>query len=209
MILAVGTLATLMSSSAFAEDAAPSGSTDSSKLRLAAQFELLPTGSFSAKVANMDVSADTKVAYGVSAAVDYAVMPYVSVGVAPRLIFNVAAKPADGQSDSSDSSDTEIDLRARVMAHVPVSPGLELFAAVSPGYTIVTSSADGASNATGFAIAGAVGATYDLSPKMFLTGEVGYQRAFTSTDFTVGAQKVSQDVDVSFMNIGIGAGTRF
>jgi len=205
MILAVGTLATLMSSSAFAEDAAPSGSADSSKLRLAAQFEVLPLGSAKASAGGVSApSQDTALAYGVSAALDYAVMPYLSIGLAPRLVFNVKA-----DDSSSDSADKELDLRARVQAHFPVTPGLEVFAALTPGYTVVLSSEDGVSNATGFAIGGSVGLTYDVSPKMFLTGEVGYQRAFTSADVTVGTQKMSADLDLSYMNIGVGAGTRF
>jgi hypothetical protein len=44
---------------------------------------------------------------------------------------------------------------------------------------------------------------------MFIGGEVGYQRAFTSSDIMVGAQSTSADLDLSYMHVGIGAGTRF
>jgi opacity protein-like surface antigen len=202
MFLAAGAVA-LLSSPAFADDSVSTTASDS-KMRVEAQFELLPLGSAKTTVGAMSASNDTAVAYGISGAFDYAVMPYLSIGVAPRLVLNV--KPSDSQGDSSDK---EIDLRARVHAHVPVTPGVELFASIYPGYTIVTSSMDGIDNSTGFAIGGAVGATYDVSPKLFIGGEVGYQRAFTSTKISAAGQSVTGDLDVSYMHIGLGAGTRF
>jgi hypothetical protein len=141
----------------------------------------------------------------VSGMFDYAVTPYLSIGAAPRLVFNVTPDDAaDG-----DSADKELDLRARLLAHHPFAPRLELYAALSPGYTIVLSGTDGVKNATGFAIGGSAGLTYDLSPKAFISGEVGYQRAFTSTDVMVAGQSISADLDLSYMHVGIGAGTRF
>jgi opacity protein-like surface antigen len=202
MFLAAGTVA-LLSSPAFADDSISTNASDS-KMRVEAQFELLPLGSAKETTAGISVSGDTAVAYGISGAFDYAVMPYLSIGVAPRLVLNVK-----GKDNETGNSSNEIDLRARIRAHVPVMPGVELFASLYPGYTIVTSPMDGIDSATGFAIGGAVGATYDISPKLFVGGEVGYQRAFTSVKMSSQGQSVSDDVDVSYMHIGLGAGTRF
>jgi opacity protein-like surface antigen len=174
-------------------------------MRVQAQVEVLPVGSGKGTVDGQSMSTDAAVAYGISAGFDYAVTPYLSIGVAPRFLLNV--KPDD--SMASDSSDKELDLRARVLAHYPVRPGLDVYASLMPGYTIVLSSEDGVKNPTGFALGGAVGVTYDVAPKMFVGAEVGYQRAFTSTELTVLDQKINADLDLSYMHIGIGAGTRF
>jgi opacity protein-like surface antigen len=205
MILAAGALGTLLSSSAFADDESISASAAAPKMRAQAQFELLPLGTGKQSIGGQSMSQDAALAYGISAAFDYAVTPYLSVGLAPRLVLNI--KPSDQEGGTTDK---EIDLRARVLGHVAVAPGLEIYGAVSPGYAFVLPGTDGVDTAKGFAIAGAAGLTYDVSPALFLGAEVGYQRAFTSADImTAPGQKVSTDLDLSYMHIGIGAGTRF
>jgi Outer membrane protein beta-barrel domain len=201
MIFAAGTLGALISSPAFADDEL-STSAAASKMSAQVQVELLPLGSAATDVGDIGVSVDTSMAFGVSAGFEYAVAPYLSIGVAPRLILNVTSEQA---KDAGQDAGKELDLRARIRGHVPVSPGLELYASLSPGYTILLSPDDEDPNAKGFGIAGAVGVTYDLSPRMFIGGEVGYQRAFASAT----EQSVTMDVDVSYMHIGLGAGTRF
>lgn len=196
MMFAVAGVGTLISSSAFAQEGNMSPDPAAApKVRVQAQIEMLPVGSFSSSEGNVSASVDTAFAYGVSAGIDYAVHPLISVGVAPRLVLNVNADGADGDAGK------EIDLRARVLAHYPVSPGLEVYGSLSPGYAIVTSGQDGVDSATGLSVAGAVGVTYDVSPTLFVSGELGYQRAFTSVE--------QMDVDVSYLHLGLGAGTRF
>jgi len=210
MILAAGSLATLISSSAFAQDAGVSATTDAPKMTLAAQVEVLPVGSAKLTAPGASASFDTAVAYGISGSFDYALTRYLSIGVSPRLVLNVNDN-GDHSADVGSANDAgkEIDLRARIRGHYPVAPGLELYAAVTPGYTILVSPVEGDNNRMGFAIGGAIGATYDISPKLFVSGEVGYQRAFTSVDMTNGSQTVSVDTDISYMHVGLGAGTRF
>jgi len=205
MIFAVGMLGTLAGSPAFAsDDGVATGATDS-KLRLQLQVEMLPVGSGKVTVGGDSTSNDTAVAYGITGMFDYAVTPYLSVGVAPRVVLNSKSKDAPASEDAS----KEIDLRARIMGHVPVWQRLEVYASVMPGYTIVTSTQDGQDSATGFAIGGAAGASYDVSPTVFVAAEVGYQRAFTSATLTAAGQMVSADLDLSYMHVGLGAGIRF
>jgi len=173
-------------------------------MRVGAQFELLALGSATSRIADASMTTDLAVAYGITATFDYALTPYLSIGASPRLTFNLIVDPANG-----DTADKELDLRAYIRAHYPVAHGLELYASVAPGYAIVLSSKDGTNDATGFAIGGAAGLAYDLSPKMFVAGEVGYQRAFTSTTIEMFSPLVKADLDVSYLHIGIGAGTRF
>jgi hypothetical protein len=209
MILAAATACTfassLATSSAFAQEAGAPASDASPKMRLGAQVEVLPVGSGKATVGDTSMTNDAAVAYGVTGTFDYALTPYLSVGVAPRLVLHVTPDNAQPGQDA----DKELDLRARLLGHVAVAPKLELYASIAPGYAIVMNSEDGVGNSSGFAIGGAAGVTYDLSPRMFLSGEVGYQRAFTSTDLTVGNQTISGDLALSYMHVGLGAGTRF
>jgi opacity protein-like surface antigen len=205
LILAGATLGTLISTSVFAEDTGISTGSDAPRIRVQAQVELLPVGSGKSAVGGTSMTTDAATAYGITGMFDYAINPYLSIGVAPRLVFNVTTDDAD----ANDTADKELDLRARLVGHYPIARGVEIYGALSPGYTILLSSTDGVDNATGFALGGAAGVTYDLSPRAFIGAEVGYQRAFTSTDLMVGTQSVSADLDLSYMHVGIGAGTRF
>lgn len=203
-ILATGTVVTLLSSPAFAEDGSLSRSA-TSKVSVQAQLEVLPVGSATAKLGDVEVTTDADVAYGISGMIDFAITPNISIGLAPRLILNVT----NDDDNDTDSTDKAIDLRARLRGHFAVSPGVEVYAAVLPGYTIVLSSLDDVTDAKGFAIGGAAGVTYDVAPTMFVGGEIGYQRAFTSADFMILGQTLTTDVDLSYMHIGIAAGARF
>lgn len=206
IMFAVGTLGALVSSAAFAEeqDGVASGAA-ARKLSASAQVELLPMGSGKTTFNGESMSQDAAVAYGVGAVVDYAINPYLSVGVAPRLVLNVKSSDAQDGEDAS----KQVDLRARIAGHLPVRPGLDVYAAVMPGYSIVTSSQSGVDSATGFALAGALGATYDVTPALFLGAEVGYQRAFLNQEQTILGQKLSADTDLSYLHVGVAAGTRF
>lgn len=201
MMVTVGSLVAAMSTAAFAQEMEIGNQAPATKMRAGAQLEMLPMGSLEVPLGDgASVSADTAVAYGVSATFDYAVTPFLSVGVAPRLILNIKGEDTDGDSDAF----KELDLRARVLAHFPVAKGVEVFGSVSPGYSIIMGDSD-FDDPKGFALAGAVGATYDVSPKAYLSAEVGYQRAFAS----VSEGGMSSDFDLSFLHVGLGAGTRF
>lgn len=207
-MFAMGLVGSLVSSTAaFAQsdDASVPSVEAATKMRAGAQIEMLPLGSAKVSAGGQSLSDDAAVAYGVSASFDYAVTPWLSIGVSPRLVLNVTEKDADEGS----KAEKEIDLRARLVAHYPVMPKLEAYAALQPGYSFVLSSTDGVDSVNGFALGGAIGATYDVSPTLYLSGEVGYQRAFTSVDQMVGTEKISADLSLSYMHIGLGAGTRF
>jgi opacity protein-like surface antigen len=206
IMFAAGILGAMVSSSAFAQeqegavgDAAPR------KLSAAAQVELLPMGTGKTTFEGESMSHDTATAYGITAMFDYAINPYLSVGVAPRLVLNVKASDAVAGQDAG----KEVDLRARITGHFPVRPGLDVHAALMPGYTIVMVPEKDMDNPTGFAVAGALGATYDVTPGLFVGAEVGYQRAFTSQKQTIAGQTFSSDTDLSYLHVGLGAGARF
>lgn len=193
-------------SAAFADEAGASSTSTASKMRASAQVELLPTGELEAEVEGDSLSTDAATAYGISAAFDYALTPFLSIGLAPRLVLNVDSDESDDDSDPG----KQLDLRARVLAHMPVAPKLEVYGYLSPGYSIAMFDDEDLDNPKGFSIGGALGASYDVSPAMYLTGEVGYTKAFTSTDIMVApGQSVEADLDLSYLHVGLGAGTRF
>lgn len=198
--------ATLLSSAALADDEGFLFTPPSPKTSAQAQVELLPTGSAKLSATGFNSqTTDTDTAYGISASFARDIHPNVSIGVAPRLILNVASD----EDDSGDDSSTALDLRARVTAHFPVAPRMEAYASLSPGFTIIFPDEDDADSASGFAIGGAAGVTYEVSPTMFINGELGYQRAFTSTEIMSGGQDFDVDLDLSYLHLGLGAGTRF
>jgi opacity protein-like surface antigen len=193
----------LLAATASAQEAGSPVAAPAAKMRAQAQIEMMPIGSGKARLAGLSDSNDTQVAYGVSAAFDYAVTSFLSIGVAPRMILNV--NPVDSNSDA----DTEVDLRARVLAHFPVATKLEAYAYVSPGFSIIMPADSDSDNATGLAVGGAAGVTYDVSPAMFLNAELGYQTAFTTTQVMFGGRERDFDLDLSYVHVGVGAGTRF
>jgi Outer membrane protein beta-barrel domain len=202
--LATATLGAFASPPTFAEDGSASTTTAARRMRAQAQLELLPRGTLRSTLGNATNIADAAVAYGIAGAFDHAVTSYLRVGVSPRLVLNIAAS-----NDQSDDADKEIDLRARVLGHYAVRPGVELYASLSPGYTIVLIDSDLIDNATGFAIAGAAGVAYDVSPTLFVSGEIGYQQTFTTTEAMFTTPAIPSKLELSYAHIGIGAGTRF
>jgi hypothetical protein len=201
--LVAGMVGSLFATSAFAEEGVASSTAVEKKFKLGAQLELVPVGKAEVKLGGESASADADTAYAVGMNFDYDVTPYISIGLAPRLIFGLKS-----EKSTSDSTDEEINLRARVMGHFPVTGQMQIFGYAAPGYAISVSDAD--KDPSGFLIAFGGGATYDVTPSLFLSGELGYQMSFQSvTDTVPGAGEVTLDVNTSFLSVGIGAGTRF
>lgn len=204
--LAAALATTLLSSSALADDFPLLFDTVEPKLMSAqVQLELLPVGSAKTSAQGQSNNLDTAVAYGISASLNRDLSKSVRIGLTPRLIFNVISDDADDNAEA----DTELDLRASITAHFPLAPRAKVYASLTPGFSIVIPDANGVDSATGFALGAAVGGTYDLSPTRFVNAELGYQRAFTSTSVMSFGQEVDFDLDLSYMHVGLGAGTRF
>jgi hypothetical protein len=195
-----GTAVTLLASTAFAQDVSSTASAPTKKASVGAQFELLPVGSFHLAAGQESMDPSAAVAYGIGGTFDYAVHEHLSIGVAPRLVLHVVPSEDDGFDEDDDAS--ELDLRARLKFHTAVAPGVEAYGYLAPGYSILFDDED---DASGFAIAVGAGATYDLTPAMYLSGEIGYQKGFQSTE----VQGVDVDVNASYLHLGLGAGTRF
>ena len=135
---------------------------------------------------------DMKMAYGVGLSFGYAVIPGLTVGVAPQALFNVKAK--DGGGDAGKA----YDLLARVAYTYTVAPKIGIYAEVLPGYSIIAPPAG--DKAKGFVIAGGVGGMMDVTDQVFVNVGVGYQ---------YGMQKMSGAKDnLSYLRIAVGAGVK-
>jgi hypothetical protein len=200
--LAAALFGTLAASPAFADDTAASvtaGTTADSAQKgvLQVQFEMMPVGTVSLKSGPIDISNDTALAGGISARMEYDVLPFLSVGIAPRIIFNVKAEEADESVD-------EVDLRARVTGHYHVLPGLEVFGFVAPGYSLLLPKTGALENyPRGFSVGAGAGVNLDVSKSTFVSLEGGYQMGFQEF------QDADVELSTDYLHVGLGVGTRF
>jgi hypothetical protein len=203
--LAIGLAASLVATSAFAQEPAAA---PFKALSVSAQVDLMPVGSIDVKFGELEESVDTDFAYGLGVNVLYRVSPMLSFGLAPRYILNV--KGSDSEDDVDDEAAKELDLRARVQVELPVAPQLSVFGHVSPGYSIVFVPDSGDEDFKGLVVAFGAGATYDLAPNLYLTGDVSYQLGFHEVDIEVAeGNTVTAEAHVNYLSIGLGAGSRF
>ncbi len=172
------------------------------------QLDVLPAGHV--RIAKDGIGAgatesvDLSTAYGVGIQLNYLARPHFSLGLAPRLVFNV-------KSDEDSAAAKQLDLRARITLHTgsSLSPVLQLFAFAEPGYSISFIDQKvwpaGLDTPAGPVLALGGGATYDVLPSIFVTGEVGYQLGFQ----TVTARARDADFGFDYLHVGLGAGARF
>jgi len=145
-----------------------------------------------------------KLAYGVGITAGYAVIPGLTVGIAPQVIFHLI-----GDNSSGDSA-TEYDLMVRIAYAYTVIPKLSVGVEVLPGYSIIaipSSLKEGTSfdNPKGFVMAFGAGAAYDVTDMFFANVGIGYQIGFQSTSI----MGTSEDIKTSFLRILVGGGVKF
>jgi hypothetical protein len=164
-----------------------------SKIRLGLNLVPMPFGTAKANLGGLgEASNDTAFAFGIMPAIDYSFHPYFFAGFAPQLTFNVKGKSSGGDAGKM------LDLLLRVGGNAPVADTIQLYGYVAPGYSIVMQPVG--DNSTGFVLGFHGGAMLDLTPTMFLNGELGYQ---------LGYQKIHDfDYKLNYFQIGLGAGLR-
>ena len=193
---------TLTAAAASAQEPVLTQTAPAHRSRAGVQLELLPAGKLVFEGGGFDASADTAVAYGITGTFDYDLLPWLSAGVAPRFVFNVI----DAQAGDGEESRRELDLRARVTASTGLAGKLRAYGFLAPGYSILLApSSDRLGTASGFVLAFGGGVTYDATPELYLTGELGYQVGFQNVDtggLVVGAS-------TEYLSVGLGAGKRF
>ena len=174
----------------------------------AADFELLPSGSIEANfVGGNTTTVSTDTAYGIGIVAENELNPMVTVGLAPRYIFNVIDKNSNGDAAK------ELDLRARVTAGAMLIPKLRVYGFAEPGYSIIfLPDTVRINNETvhpnGFVIGAGGGARFALSSSLSAVFELGYQWGFQSWSWTgtvLGTQvTVNGDDKVNYLQLGFG-----
>jgi Outer membrane protein beta-barrel domain len=172
---------------------APAAAAPDSKMQ--AGLNLLPMAL--GKMNAAGISGDLAFAYGVGLSFGYAVIPGLTVGLAPQAVFHVVGK--DGGTAGK-----EYDIMARVAYAYTVAPKFAIYAEVLPGYSII-SNPNGADSAKGLVLAGGVGAMMDITDQAFVNLGVGYQMGFQK----VSVAGTSIDEKTKFLRIALGGGVKF
>jgi len=165
----------------------------SSKLRLGANLVPMPFGSTKFDLGALgEAKGDTAFAFGIMPAADYSINQYFFVGFAPQITFNIKGKDSDGDAGKM------LDLLLRVGGNAPVADAIQLYGYAAPGYSWVIPPEGDSSK--GFVVGFHGGVIFDLSPTMFLNGEIGYQLGYQSLH--------DLDYKLNYFQIGLGAGAR-
>ncbi len=187
-----------------ASAAVAAGSAPESKMQVGIAFLPMLLGRMGTGSSGDDTWADASPAYGVGLSFGYNVIPGLSVGIAPQVLFHVKDKNA---SDSA----KEYDLMARIAYAYTVMPKLAVYAEVLPGYAIISLPSsvsylgEKPPSPKGLVIGGGVGAAFDVTDELFVNLGVGYQMGFQK--MTVAGS--DNDVKTKFLRIALGGGMKF
>jgi hypothetical protein len=210
-------VASLVGSAAFAQEGEQQVSRESERaskhVSLGAQVDLLPYGKISGGSDSNTINEDAAFAYGVAANLDFHLNRYLSIGLSPRMIFNVTTKDQDADQEDQDAL-KQFDARVRVKGEFPLGQALDLYGYVAPGYSWILANDNTfgpvhVNDATGLVVAFAAGAAIDLTPSFFLNGEVSYQLGFQKSNASVGPIDGDFDFKSDYLSVGLGAGARF
>lgn len=95
------------------------------KLWLGGHLGLSPLGTLQADVAGTPLSADTAVAFEIGGRFEVQVMPLLSIGIAPAILFHIQGK---ADTDSA----TALDLPLRITAGGDVAPRIRRYGFAAP-----------------------------------------------------------------------------
>lgn len=205
-ILAAITLIASLASPAVAEDGVATTAAES-RIRVQAQLELLPIGS-GEDHGGLTFSNNMASAYAISGSLEVALTRHLSLGVAPRLVYNITPVGSEAPADK------ELDLRACIRARTAVNPRFDIYASFSPGYARLLNGDEifVYTRSGGYTLGAALGFTYDLGSTVFVGGEIGFQRSFMRVDQQrVGEPEdaLSYDVELSYVHLGVSVGMGF
>jgi hypothetical protein len=144
-------------------------------------LEVLPQGTLQQTTAvgtNGVTTAAASTAYALGGSVEHRVGDWLSIGFAPRLLWNIGPADAVSSASSSPATGDELDLRMRIAADTRVGRW-RLFAFLAPGYAFGFEPMGSTTQHPDGAIAGVgAGFNYARSSTFVWTGELGYQWGF-------------------------------
>lgn len=175
-------------------------------MAVGADLELAPSGSITTQIGSSSSTTDAAASYGIGGLFDFGVSRYLSIGFAPRYLLNVKASNSQNNPGGSNDTATELDLRARIAAHVPVANKLQAYGYVAPGYSIIfaPSNSNNSDNATGLSLGFGGGVQYQIKPSLALTGELGYQVGYQSVTVDVLGLKSDIEFETRYLHFGVG-----
>jgi len=144
-------------------------------------------------------NAEASFAYGAALSVSYEVMNHVFVGLAPQVIYNVREKDPENVADTQ--AVKEYDVMARLAYVLPVTEGTSVYAEVLPGYSLIMNDA----GAKGLVVAAGIGATMDMTDRIFVNMGAGYQVGFQSWK----EGNNSYQTRTRYVRAALGGGVRF
>lgn len=182
------------------------------RVLVSVSFLPMALGTFTASYGGMRIPSDAAFAPGASATVGYQVVRrYLSVGVAPQVIWNVGTKVDPSGAGNAVVMSKEIDVMARVVGSLPLAEGISVYLEVLPGYSLIMPSEG--NTAKGPVLAAGVGIAMDLTDRLFVNLSGGVQRGFaTRVDTSViemKTTKVTTDVRADYYRVALGVGMRF
>jgi hypothetical protein len=170
------------------------------KFQLALSFLPMASGTFTADIGFGPQASDAAFAYGGSLALGYEILPGLSVGLAPQLIFNAQ----DKAGVLSPEAEKEIDLLARAAYTLTIVNGIGVYAEALPGYSLILLPSGAFSQ--GFVLAFGGGVIMDLTDRIFANLGVGYQIGFQNRSESGGA---SLENRTKYIRVAMGGGVRF
>ncbi len=181
-----------------------------SVMRLSLTLAPMPMGTIKSGANGKENSTDLGFAFAIAPAFDYSINQFLFVGLAPQFILNV--KPKDEMPNVKNDAWKQLDLRVRVGGNAKIADTAMLYGYLAPGYSMLmlpdSAKTAGVDDPAGFILGFAAGAMYDLTPDVFLNGELGYQVGYQKVSGTFMGVKVEGDSKTNFLHVGVGLGLR-
>lgn len=143
------------------------------RIEVGASLLSMGFGEFSSSVGGMDTRSDMAGAFGFGLSASYRLIPGLSLGFAPQMLFSLKPK---GDGITPTQSMTEYDLMARIAYAYPLAEAVAVYAELLPGYSIIVPSAG--DSVKGFVLGFGAGLAIDVSSRLFATLGAGYQLGF-------------------------------
>jgi hypothetical protein len=165
------------------------------KLQVGIAFLPMAAGKFTYTISKT-TTVPAAFAYGMGITAGYEILPGLSVGLAPQIIFNVKDKTA---SDTA----KEADLFARIAYAYPVVETISLYLEVLPGYSLILPPAG--SKPRGFVFAFGGGCAMNLTDRVFVNLGLDYQIGYQSRE----EDGTTFETRTKYYRLALGGGVKF
>lgn len=164
------------------------------RFQVGLSFLPMAMGTITASAAGIESKDDSAFAMGLCLQAGFEVIPGLSVGIAPQIIYK--GKP----KESSAGSDQELDLMARIAYSYVMPKVASVYVELLPGYSTIYPSVTDTSK--GLVVAFGVGGTIDITDRTFVNIGVGYQKGFQKLN-------ASAEYKTDYVRVALGGGMRF